>query len=380
MIVTNEIFSAFLSCKTKSYLNFLPEVEIQSKLIDWKQKILADFINRSFFKSNSQLQKEDFLIGTTNEQIIENNNYKYLFDCVIQTKELHSRIPVLEKIVTPNKHKFAHFIPIRFVPNGKLTKNDKLLLAFDAIVLSIVSGKTPSFGKIVYGNQQRIGKIKLAGLISSAKNVISDIIKQLKSHNPPQLILNKHCAECEYQLHCRQEAIRKDDLSLLTNLTEKERKHLQSKGIFTVSQLSYTFRPRRKSKILPPKPERPSPPLKALAIRENKIHIAGKPELKIIGNPVFLDVEGIPNQDFYYLIGLCFKSNYSYIQHSLWADELSNEKEICETFVQILKTIDNPQLIYYGSYEKVFLKKVKENYIQSEMDSIFLNQLIEACA
>ena len=41
-------------------------------------------------------------------------------------------------------------------------------------------------------------------------------------------------------------AIEKDDLSLLVNMPEKERARLNSKGIFTVTQLSYTFRPRRR--------------------------------------------------------------------------------------------------------------------------------------
>jgi len=45
-----------------------------------------------------------------------------------------------------------------------------------------------------------------------------------------------------------QKAIEKDDLSLLGGMSENERKKLRSKGIFTVTQLSYTFRPRRRPK------------------------------------------------------------------------------------------------------------------------------------
>ena len=270
----------------------------------------------------------------------------------------------------------GHFIPVRFIPNNKITKNDKLLLVFDALVLSAVSGKMPLFGKIIHGIEQRTIKIKLSGLINTTKMIISRIANQQTSPIPPQLILNRHCTECEFQAYCRQEAIKKDDLSLLPNITEKERKLLQSKGIFTVSQLSFTFRLRRKSKILLSKPDRFSSALKALTIRENKIHIAGKPELNITGTPVFLDVEGIPDQNFYYLIGLYFKCDDSYVQYSFWAEDLDQEQEICESFLQILKTIENPQLIYYGSYEKIFLKRVKERYSQSQENSSFLYCLI----
>ena len=87
-------------------------------------------------------------------------------------------------------------------------------------------------------------------------------------------------------------------------MTVKERKKLHDKGIFTVTQLSYTFRPRRRPKRLRDKREKYRHSLRALAIRQKKIHIVGSPEIKIEGTPVYLDVEGLPDRDFYYLIGV----------------------------------------------------------------------------
>ena len=72
----------------------------------------------------------------------------------------------------------------------------------------------------------------------------------------PTPVLNKHCSECEFQARCRQKAIEKDDLSLLSRMTEKERKKFNSKGFFTITQLSYTFRPRRRPKRLVVKREK----------------------------------------------------------------------------------------------------------------------------
>ncbi|MBI5386015.1 MAG: hypothetical protein HZA90_15170 [Verrucomicrobia bacterium] len=67
--------------------------------------------------------------------------------------------------------------------------------------------------------------------------------------------------------------------------------------------LRYTFRPRRRPKRLRDKREEYHHSLKALAIREKKIHIVGSPELKIEGTPFYLDVEGLPDRDFCFLIG-----------------------------------------------------------------------------
>src|SRR6185295_770111 len=124
----------------------------------------------------------------------------------------------------------------------------------------------------------------------------------------------------------------------------------------------YNFRPRRRPKRLRDKPERYHHSLKALAIREKKIHIVGCPELKIEGTPVFLDVEGLPDRDFYYLIGVRIGQGDAAVQHSLWADTFEDEAKIWQQFLSILKTVEKPVLIHYGSYETRFLKKMKDRY------------------
>ena len=136
--------------------------------------------------------------------------------------------------------------------------------------------------------------MKTSALAGEVRKRLEKIAALLSSPSPPDLVLNRHCGECEFQARCRQKAMEKDDLSLLAGMSEKERKKLHSKGIFTVTQLSYTFRPRRRPKRLRDKREKYHHSLKALAIREKKIHIVGSPELKIEGTPVYLDVEGCP--------------------------------------------------------------------------------------
>jgi hypothetical protein len=64
-----------------------------------------------------------------------------------------------------------------------------------------------------------------------------------------------------------------------------------------------------------------------LALREKKIHIVGSPELKIEGTPIYIDVEGLPDRDFYYLIGMRLGSGTSAIQHSFWAKQHRGREE-----------------------------------------------------
>ena len=168
---------------------------------------------------------------------------------------------------------------------------------------------------------------------------IAKIDALLSRSSPPNLVLIPHCAECEFQTRCRQKALENDDLSLLSGMTEKERKKLHDKGIFTVTQLSYTFRPRRRPKGVRDKREKYHHSLRALAIRQNKIHIVGNPEITIEGTPVYLDVEGLPDRDSYYLIGVRVGDCDPAVQHSLWADSVEDERKIWNEFIGILATM-----------------------------------------
>jgi transposase-like protein len=163
-------------------------------------------------------------------------------------------------------------------------------------------------------------------------------------------------------MRCRKLATEKNELSLLSGMSEKERKELHGKGIFTVTQLSYTFRPRRRRRELRNKQEKFHHSLRALAIRENKIHALDLLDLKLNGTPVYLDVEGLPDRDFYYLIGIRVGTGGDAVQHDFWADNKDGEKHIWDQFLNMLSAIPDPRLVHFGRYETVFLKRMRERH------------------
>lgn len=229
-------------------------------------------------------------------------------------------------------------------------------------MLSESVGRDVSAGKLIYGKDRATLRVNTSALASNVRKRLEKLAALLSNPTPPDLVLNRHCAACEFQTRCRQKAIEKDDLSLLAGMTEKERKKLHKKGIFTVTQLSYTFRPRRRPKQLREKREKYHPSLKALAIREKKIHIVGRPEFSVEGTPVYLDVEALPDEGFYYLIGVRIGNGASAVQHSLWADSVEDEGRIWREFLRILEGVEKPVLIHYGSYETVFLRRMRDRH------------------
>jgi hypothetical protein len=109
-----------------------------------------------------------------------------------------------------------------------------------------------------------------------------------------------------------------------------------------------------------------------LAIRDRKIHVVGRPELTLSGTPVYLDVEGLPDRGFYYLIGLRVPQGPSLLQHSFWADEHSDEERIWQSFLDVLRGIDDPVIIHYGAYETHFLKRLQSRYPASPVDAAYV--------
>ena len=124
-------------------------------------------------------------------------------------------------------------------------------------------------------------------------------------------------------------------------------------------QLSYTFRSPRRSAPTPPKHQSA---LKALAIRKNQIHILGAPAFSLPRTPVYVDVEGDPHRDFYYLIGLRVASESQPLRHSFWADTQDDEREIWTNCLRAVGELTSPSLIHYGAYETQFLKRMRARY------------------
>src|ERR1700676_63687 len=143
-------------------------------------------------------------------------------DFAVQSQNLQCSCHAVEQILSAGRGRTAQFVPIRFVFRNRLNRDDKLLLAFDARVLSEAVSRGVGLGKIVHGENYATLKVKTSVLASDVRKLTDKIGTLLASPSPPDLDLNRHCAECEFQDCCRQKAVEKDDLSLLSSMTEKE--------------------------------------------------------------------------------------------------------------------------------------------------------------
>jgi hypothetical protein len=219
--------------------------------------------------------------------------------------------------------------------------------------------------------------------LPKARQLVEAIAEDRRKEEAPPIVMNKHCPVCDFRSRCRGVAINREDLSLLGAMTEKERAKCAEKGITTITQLSYGYRPRRrkrvKSAVSPANvPLRHDHKLKAVAIKKSQIHVVGSPVLPLLdGTPVFIDVEGMPDRDFYYLIGLRYHRQGKAVERSLWADEPEDEFTMWQACLATLREIDSPQLIHYGAYESRFLKLMRERCKPAKEDAEFVDRLID---
>jgi predicted RecB family nuclease len=365
MTVTSNLFEAYLKCPTKCFLLAIGETATRNEYADWVQT-QKDAYQREGSRHLAQgVAPDECVTSPGDAKKVISANWRLAIDHIARAQNSESTIHAVERMPSEVRNRPAQFIAIRFIFTNKLGRNDKLLLAFDALVLSETLDREAALGKIIHGDDFVILKVKTPALKSEVGGITAKIATLISDKKPPDLVLNRHCPECEFRDRCRQKAIETDDLSLLAGITEDERYRHRSKGIFTVTQLSYTFRPRRTPKRAK-NPARPRyPALQALAIREKTVFIHGSPKIPTSKAQVYLDIEGIPDSDSYYLIGALIVSEGQETFQSFWAAEASQESEIFVQFAEAVANLPDSQILHFGDYETVALRRIKARLPES---------------
>lgn len=254
-----------------------------------------------------------------------------------------------------------HYAPVLYHETGRVGPVQRLLLAALGRVVGDIQGRQPETGFVYQARADRPVRVRLTPrLQEEAGRAWRDLREQQAAAGRPRLVLNAHCAECEYRDGCRREATASDDLSLLHGLREKDIRRFARKGILTVTQLAHTFRPRRQRRRSRDGRPGHNPALQALAIRDRKTYVFGSPQLPDAPVRIYLDLEGKPEDRFVYLVGVIVADGRTESRHSFWADQPADEPQIFEQLIQLLRPYDDFRVFCYGRYERAFLKRMRK--------------------
>ena len=99
--------------------------------------------------------------------------------------------------------------------------------------------------------------------------------------------------------------------------------------------------------------------------RQTRLHRV-VPSFSIEPVRIYLDIEGIPERRFNYLIGALVCTETSMVHHSFWADNPSQEIEIFRSFLDLVSSFDRFRVFHYGAYETTVLKRMRSLVQPSE--------------
>ena len=348
MQITRLLVEACLNCKYKAHLLSrgnrgnphdleVVQAELQGAYRDQAAAVLIRKCHKAQASASDIHSGQEIILGP----ILEDGQTAFNFDA-------------LRRVDGESFLGAFHYAPVLFWQGETLGRNQTLLTAVGGIILSRHQRVQPKTATVIFGSECKARTIQLGNHYKAAQQVLDS----LGSGEAPRLILNDHCPLCEFRDQCREQAIKTDDLSLLGHMTEKKIAQYAQTGTLTVTQLSYTYHARRHRNVHPKQNPR-SFPLHALAIRQKRILVIGKPAFPKTGVRIFFDAEGDFDRKFTYLLGLLIVKDGHEEMISLWADDPSQQKRLFEQFVDVLKQHDDYTLFHYGQYEAEILRKVR---------------------
>jgi predicted RecB family nuclease len=338
--ITGDIIESFLNCQFKGHLMLAGERGTRSDYEVMTAAARQVSREQALPTLVARFGEGDVCRGIAVSAATLKRGAPLLADAGIEDKELSLRFDGLKRADGPSRVGGHHYLPVLHNHGDKVGRQQRVLLAVLGLALARVQGLRPATGVIVRGSEARLGKVRLdAKLYRQAEHVLAELGRLLAGGEPPRLTLNPHCQLCEFRQRCRTQAEKADDLSLLAGLSAKEIARLNRKGIYSVAQYSHTFRPRRARKQRSIRTPRHPLSLQALAIREGTVYVAERPSLPTAAVHAYLDVEGLPDRDFYYLIGLVVRDGDARREFSFWADGPQNEARIWELLLQTVGSL-----------------------------------------
>ncbi|MDA3906886.1 MAG: TM0106 family RecB-like putative nuclease [Bacteroidales bacterium] len=352
MHINNEILYGFVFCQHKAFLKSKRQKgiisEYQTLYNQLKQK------QKCHFEQNLSENGIQIFTDSTFDNIVQKEGVS--LDLTFKVSNLKLIFDGIEFTGTSN------IIPIFIIPLEKVTKYDRQFILLQSYYIQKECNIKIEYVKVIYGKYLNKRKLKLSVPTPSIKKLIGTLNAIAIDSVEPSLILNNHCVVCEYRTYCMDKAKADDNLSLLDRATDKIIEKYKKKGIFTVQQLSYLYRPRRRRKQKSKPIVSHNIEIQALAIRTDKTLVQLLPELSRQPIEIFLDVEGNPDKDTYYLIGLYVIDNQKIATYSFWANNASDDVHIWQQFLLKISEYPNSPIFHYGNYDAKAIEMLGKRY------------------
>lgn len=345
----------YYSCRYKAFLKHNNKSGLTHNLAQFEQDKIAkkEISVLSDIRNNGDIL--DLSSGAIQQSYFDKN-----YDLIQNVKFTHKTYHITLNLINQNKsiEKEPSYCSVFFIPVRKIEKEHKLFVSSCQLIINDYS-KHISSDCIVYHNGSNSPvKIESKSLKKDAEIGLTEL--PLVIENPPPIHLSKACHLCEYRDYCENLAREQGNLTLLKGLSLNEIEKLNKKGIFTVYQFSFTFRPRKKRKRNTVFIKKHHHALQALAIRTNKTYIYSAISVPSSKNKIFIDIEYLPEDKFPYLIGMVIIKGEKEISYSIWINDENEYRAKVEYFLEIVSSIKDFQIYYYGQIERKLFETIQK--------------------
>lgn len=348
--ITLKTLSAYVECPRKAFLTFRGHKGDESSL----ETLLEKRAMRNLKCHFKEIRELNFPI-----EFKAVARSKFLAKVTLNSQGLHCSVYLHEN----NGGSWVPVIPIGSV---RPKDSDKMKLAFAGYLMSLCGAPAPTKGMIIAETGKR--GVLLEPFYPKIRKSLTELREIQVSEDAPKVSLRPSCQSCPFWSDCHSKAIEIGDLSLFPRIGAKRIEKLNRKGIYSIEQLALTYRPRRKRRTKSKKasPSIYQPSLHALALKQHKVLIEEMPELHRSKCELFLDIEGLPDQNFYYLAGILVRNLDECKEYSFWADGICQEKELFLSLIKFLRQYHSAPIYHYGRYDANALDELSCRY---EIDS-----------
>jgi predicted RecB family nuclease len=359
-VITLDVLRGYLNCHYLAHLLLAGQTGVisdyEAVLAESRQAVRLTVLERLRSREGS----ESVLTGAALDSATLGNGTAFLIDAEFDSEGVSVRFEGLKRVNGQSQLSDFHYVPVLFCGAAHVHKPQRLLLEVLGVLLTGIQGVAPSFGVIYHGAQGTATTVRFTNGLRAATALLAEVNRMRSAEESPKLLLNPHCPACQFRRQCHEEAVKQDSISLLRGVREKELKRYSRKGLFTLTQLAHTFRPRRKGRRSNKRSNRRHHALHALAIRDKRIYVLGLPEVPNDPVRIYLDIESNPEEGFVYLIGMIVCDGSGETRYSFWADSKAQECEIFDQLVSVVTRYESPAVFCYGGYERAYIQRMRQ--------------------
>ncbi len=363
--ITRDVLESHLACRYKGHLKLAGQQGSKSNYESWltdlrSREKVGSIANLIAHHREREIIRETPLVVSTLK-----TGPAVILDGTFESELFSLRFDGLIKVQGPSDLGQFHYVPLLF-HEGQVRATQRVLLELFCLVLQELQGRAPATA-LIWRSADNPATIRVAPGLKAAKSIMGEIKQVQTGASVQMLVLNDHCQACEFRDSCYAQALKEDNLSLLRGMNKLQITRLNNKGIFTVNQLSYNFKARRRPKRAKKSAIVHHFPLQALAIRDKKVFVHGNPALSCADTRIYLDIEGTQESGSYYLIGIITIADGRQSCDAYWADSDSRQDQIriFENLLEHLRHHETYSLLHFGSYETKALRRMKAYMTES---------------